>query len=235
MKIYVSSKNTTDFEKLLKKCSELGFEGIELDNEDINERNLDLLGKYKNKIRVIGIAAKYKDFKYQLFVAESLNCEYISLPLNSPDDLQKINIIADAAKNLGITVALENSKSSELYNTEKELMSVLERLNKDNVKLMINTADAKVFNPSLMAFNKIKHKIIAFHLSDVYGRTTGLPFGLGKFEYINPLVMGFKKEKTPWIIRLNKRYDLLDAFLSKENFVKYSKGVGDINNISLHY
>ena len=235
MEIFVSSRNARDFEKLLQKCSELGFSGIELDHKDINERNLNLLSKYKSKVRVIGIAAKYKDFKYQLFVAESLNCEYISLPLNNPNDLQKIRIIADSAKNLGIIVAIENNKSSELYNTEKELLSILERLNMENVKLLINTADAKVFNASLMDFNKIKNKIMAFHLSDIYGRTTGLPYGLGKYEYINPIIMGFKKEKTPWIIRLDEKYDLMDAFLSKENFVKYVKSVGEINKILPHY
>ena len=224
MDIVISSSNVKYFDTFMQKIVKNNFVGIELDNVDITEQNLEILNMYRDKVRVVSIAGTIRNYKYQLFTAEAVACDFISFPVDSADDIYKLKKIAQEAADLGVNVAIKNSSKNNFYNSPINLSRTLEKVGIKKGGILLDTATAYVGNLSLTAFARgLRGKILGFHVSDVRENITGLPIGLGKTEYLNPLFSVFKGQKVPWIIKLNDHYNMQDILISIENLTESSK------------
>jgi hypothetical protein len=221
MRISVSTGISKGFNTFLREAIKMGFQEIELVSEHVNDENLMTLDRL-SKLTVSGLRGDIKNYKYFLYLAQSLGVDYLSFDISDKDKSKLKSIIHDAEK-MGVTIAVENHSKEEGYPYTPEDMKGLTAM---GARIVLDTAKAKTVVRDLSLFTKyLKEKIIAIRVSDFYGGFGHLPIGMGELVYLEPILKEFGKSKIQMVINLKENYNLIDAWISRENLMKYYKSV----------
>lgn len=221
MRFVVSTNIAKGFNTFLREAINLGFGEIELVSEHINEENLSIIDRL-SKLDVSSIKGEVKNYKYYLYLAQSLNVEFLTFDIGGYDKQKLARILKDA-ENMGVKVAVENHTKEEGFPYKPEDMRKFTEM---GAFLLLDTAKAKTVVSNLSSFTKMfGNEIVGFRVSDFYKGFGHLPFGMGEKIYLEPVLKDFSKTKKPMIITLKDTYNLIDAWMSKENLVKYYKSL----------
>jgi len=197
--------NVEDFSKSLKRY---GIKNIELHHRNSKQKDVEKL----KKLNIISIKGSAKDYKYLLFLAQSIGCEYIYFSFNK-GELKKLRPILSEAEKLGVAVAIENN--DYIGRTASEMYTVLSSF--ENLKFVFNTANAKKYNRNIVGYVKmLKKSIVGVNISDYYKGLGNLPYSLGEFRYLDETLFELKDEKLPFLVDLNEGYGIDDFFISIE-------------------
>jgi len=222
MILALSSINSENLERFLENCVKRGVKHVEIDKKSVIG-NEDVIARYNNKLNFVNIHTGFKDYKYTLFLAESLNCDMISISISSQDDYYRLKEVINQARSLNIKVCAENTLG---LNNPVRIKEVLSRLDERFSGFMINTSIAYEHDKTLSSYVKtIRHLIMGIHVSDVYNEFRGLPVSLGEQEYLKKLILHFKNSKIPWIVKLSPEYGFKDALISMKKLKKYSDSI----------
>ena len=127
------------------------------------------------------------------------------------------------AKNLGQRIAVVNNAKDEGFPcTMDDFKKVVDL----GAFLLLDTAKAKTTIRDLNSVLKnFGDKIAGVYISDYFQGFGHLPVGMGELKYLEPVLREFGKTKTPLVIKLKDNYSLIDAWISRENLLKYYKGM----------
>ena len=168
--------------------------------------------KKTHGLSIISIKGDAKNYKYLLFLAQSLGCEYVYFSFKR-GELKKLRTILNESEKLKVTVAIENNEY--IGRTASEMYTVLKSF--DNLKFVFNTANAKKYNKSITGFVKmLKDYIVGVNISDSYKGISNLPYSLGKTKYMDDALFELKDMNIPFMVDLNERYGIDDFFISIE-------------------
>lgn len=221
MRISVSTRISKGFNVFLREAIKLGFKEIELATEHVNEDNLMTVDRL-SQLNVSGLRGDIKNYKYFLYLAQSLGVDFISFDVGGKEKSRFRKLVQDAEK-MGVTVAVENRAKEEGYPYKPEDLKDFVGM---GAYVVLDTAKAKTVVSDLKSFtNSLGDKIIAVRISDFYKGFGHLPIGLGDLVYLEPVLQRFGKEKIQLIIDLKENYNIIDAWISKENLLEYYKGI----------
>jgi hypothetical protein len=173
------------------------------------------------KARVNSIEGNLRDYKYLIFLAHSLDSEYV-LFHPEKNELGKLNEIIKEGMDKGIHVAVENKETigrspTDIYNLIKEF---------PGLKFVFNPSTAKACSLQPLSFIKmLKEHIIGINVSDYYKGISNIPYSLGETDFLDPVIDKYRDEKIPFVIKLDSRYDMNDALISIDKIKERSKGL----------
>ena len=225
MGICVSTSIATGFDVFMRSLNKFGFNSIELSSEHLNNKNLQLLEFFSKKVGVVGVEGELKNYNYLLFLGQSLNVDFVNVQLSSRKDLNKLRKMVEKAAVLGQKVAVVNNPTEIGYPSKaKEMKHIVEST---GAYVVLDTAHARTESSSIINFvNYLADSIVSIRISDFFRGYGHLPIGVGTTRYLNPVLEKFGKGEIPFIIKLNERYSLIDAWISKTNLQELRKEHG---------
>jgi sugar phosphate isomerase/epimerase len=225
MRVCVSTSIAKGFDVFMRNLNKFKFNSIELRAEHLNDQNLQLLEFFSKRIGIAGVEGELKNYNYLLFLGQSLNVDFVNVQLTSRKELPKLRKMVDKAAVLGQRVAVVNNPSEVGYPSKaKEMKHIAEST---GAYILLDTAHARTESSSLINFvNYLAGSIVAIRISDFFQGYGHLPIGAGDTKYLNPVIERFGKSDTPFIINLNERYSLIDAWISKTNLQELRKEHG---------
>jgi sugar phosphate isomerase/epimerase len=225
MRVCVSTSIAKGFDVFMRSLNKFGFNSIELRSEHLNEENLQLLEFFSKKIGIVGVEGELKNYNYLLFLGQSLNVDFVSVQISSRSELNKLRKMVNKASVLGQRVAVVNNPEEVGYPSKaKEMKHIAEST---GAYVVLDTAHARTESGSIINFvNYLAENIVAIRVSDFFKGYGHLPVGAGNTKYLNPVLEKFGKSDIPFIINLNERYSLIDAWISKTNLQELRKEHG---------
>lgn len=224
MRICVSTSIATGFDVFLRNVGKFGFNEIEIRSGHLKEENMKLLEFFSKSTGICGIEGGLKNYNYVLFLSQALNADFTYVELSSRTDLNKLRKMVKKATELGQRVAVVNNPAEVGYPSKaKEMKHVAEST---GAYVLLDTAHARTESNSIVNFvNYLADKTVGIRASDFFKGYGHLPVGVGETSYLNPVLERFGNSDIPFIITLNERYSLIDAWISKTNLEEIYKKV----------
>jgi len=216
MRLSVSTSIAKGFDVFLRKLGKFGFDSIELLPGHINDDNLGLLEYFSKKISVCGLGGELKNYNYTLYLGQSLNADFICVELSSRSELKKLGDMVKKAEELGQRVAVVNNPAEVGYPSKVAEMKHI--ADTTGAHVVLDTAHARTESNSLINFVKaLEERIVGIRISDFFRGYGHLPIGIGETEYLDPIIDVFGRSSVPFILTLDERFSLLDAWISRTN------------------
>ncbi len=173
------------------------------------------------KANVNSIQGTIRDYKYLIFLADSLNSEYI---LFNPEksELKKLQEMIELGKKKNINIAIENTETlgrtpTDIYNLVRDY---------PGLKFVFNPTTAKACGINAKGFMKmLKDEIIGVNISDYFKEIIGLPYSLGESDFLDPVIEEFMEKNIPFVMKLDSKYDMNDALISIDKMKARVKGL----------
>jgi sugar phosphate isomerase/epimerase len=220
MKIAISTRIAKEFWEFLKALPRFNFKLIELHYSTIDREKLEMLERFRPKLGIASIYADPVNYVYHLFLAQSLACEFVSFAPPKEKQVEKFKRIIERAKELGVSVAIENSAGL----TIERFLSLREKLGKE-VGVLLNIANIYSTTRDVFSYIKrVKESVAGIRVSDYYRGYPNLPLGLGDVD-LRAIWLSLKDLNVPWMIDLAEEYSILDAWISKERLEKATKAI----------